>query len=121
MEPAKKLLSRSVSVNFGFRRHLLMERCSGRVYILRTERRRAIATPRETRMLCRVVLGHVLRLASTDFKAHETIRGTEYTSVLGCADGSNQEFVVFDVTQVYPEYIMFYADPRGETPDCTVH
>lgn len=72
-------------------------------------------------MLCRVVLGHVLRLASTDFKAHETIRGTEYTSVLGCADGSNQEFVVFDVTQVYPEYIMFYADPRGETPDCTVH
>lgn len=53
-----------------------------------------------SRMLCRVVLGHVLRLASTDFKAHETIRGTEYTSVLGCADGSNQEFVVFDVTQV---------------------
>ena len=52
------------------------------------------------RMLCRVVLGHVLRLASTDFKAHETIRGSEYTSVLGCADGSNQEFVVFDVTQV---------------------
>eukprot|EP00435_Cladocopium_sp_Y103_P051374 s82_g15.t3 len=69
-------------------------------------------------MLCRVVLGHVLRLPSTDFKAHETIRGTEYTSVLGCADGSNQEFVVFDVTQVYPEYIMFYADPKGETPDC---
>ena len=51
-------------------------------------------------MLCRVVLGHVLRLPKVDAKAHETIKDTEYTSVLGSADGSNNEFVVFDVAQV---------------------
>ena len=51
-------------------------------------------------MLCRVVLGHVLQLSGVDSKAHEKVRDEGATrSVLGCADGSNKEFVVFDVSQ----------------------
>ncbi|CAK9055672.1 unnamed protein product [Durusdinium trenchii] len=70
-------------------------------------------------MLCRVILGHVLELSTrTDSRAHETIEGTDYTCVLGCADGTNKEFVVFDVAQVYPEYLMFYSKPGGEPTDC---
>ena len=50
-------------------------------------------------MLCRVVLGNVLELPKTDMKAHERVAGTEHTSVTGCADGTNKEFIVFDVAQ----------------------
>ncbi|CAE7237764.1 Tiparp [Symbiodinium natans] len=64
-------------------------------------------------MLCRVVLGNILQLRGIDAKAHETVAGTEYTSVLGCADGTNREFIVFDVAQVYPEYVMFYCAEGG--------
>ena len=50
-------------------------------------------------MLCRVVLGKILELPRTDTKAHERVAGTEYSSVLGSADGTNKEFIVFDVAQ----------------------
>lgn len=59
-------------------------------------------------MLCRVVVGQALRLSGSDSSAHETIKGTGGTCVVGVADGSNTEFVLFDVSQAYPEYIMFY-------------
>ncbi|CAE7548117.1 SEC63 [Symbiodinium sp. CCMP2456] len=65
-------------------------------------------------MLCRVVLGRILELPRKDPKAHERVIGTDFTSVMGCADGANREFIVFDVSQVYPEYVMFYCAEGGE-------
>ena len=50
-------------------------------------------------MLCRVVLGKILELPRKDPKAHERVAGTDFTSVMGCADGTNREFIVFDVSQ----------------------
>lgn len=71
-------------------------------------------------MLCRVVLGKILELPRKDPKAHERVIGTDFTSVMGCADGANREFIVFDVSQVYPEYVMFYCAEGGEPPDCAI-
>ena len=68
-------------------------------------------------MLCRVALGKVME-TKPDSRCEEWIKGTDGHCVTGVADGSNQEFIVFDTQQVYPEYIMFYSQPGGEPPDC---
>jgi len=68
-------------------------------------------------MLCRVVLGKVVEMNSgeRDYTAENRIIGKPHLdSVLGNAnparsDGHNaREFLVYEPSQVYPEYIMYY-------------
>lgn len=60
-------------------------------------------------MLCRVVLGNVRHVSGCDQAAERLVVNSGYDSVLGRTD--HREFLVYDVSQIYPEYIMFYK-PR---------
>ena len=57
-------------------------------------------------MLCRVILGKTLKVTGTDRQAENRIRGTDYDSLQGKTN--HREFLVYDNSLVYPEYIMFY-------------
>lgn len=65
-------------------------------------------------MLCRVTLGNMKELPAkkTDMKAERfvdvecDVQDREFDSVLGKTD--YREFLVYDVEQIYPEYIMHY-------------
>jgi hypothetical protein len=70
-------------------------------------------------MLCRVILGQTLRLpdGQADHDAENLINGTSNDSLLGmpapngtslCPCKGAREFLVYDNSLVYPEYIMFY-------------
>lgn len=66
-------------------------------------------------LLCRVVLGEILRLTAGGESIHETISAAInsgcYDSVLGdreASRGTYREFVVYDDSQVYPEYVILY-------------
>lgn len=66
-------------------------------------------------LLCRVVLGAMLHLATGGSAIHETIRtainSEQYDSVLGDREisvGTYREFIVYMEDQVYPEYLILY-------------
>lgn len=66
-------------------------------------------------LLCRTVLGEVLRMTAGGEATHGIIRSAmssgAYDSVLGdreSAVGTYKEFVVYREAQVYPEYLIFY-------------
>lgn len=66
-------------------------------------------------LLCRVVLGEVLRMTAGGEATHGIIRSAmrseAYNSVLGdreSAVGTYKEFVVYQEAQVYPEYLLLY-------------
>jgi hypothetical protein len=64
-------------------------------------------------MLCRVILGNQLKMAGTDSAAEKRVLGTDYQSLLGISPtwvkmSGAREFLVYENTLVYPEYIMFY-------------
>lgn len=65
--------------------------------------------------LCRVVLGEVLTLTTGGEAVHKTIESAihsqAYDSVMGDREasvGTYREFVVYEETRVYPEYIVLY-------------
>eukprot|EP00928_Gymnodinium_smaydae_P050924 TRINITY_DN34459_c0_g1_i1.p2 TRINITY_DN34459_c0_g1~~TRINITY_DN34459_c0_g1_i1.p2 ORF type:complete len:274 (-),score=61.76 TRINITY_DN34459_c0_g1_i1:100-921(-) len=58
-------------------------------------------------LLCRVVLGNVMRLEKgQDRTADRYADDPNIDSVLGFTD--SREFVIYDMAQIYPEYIMHY-------------
>lgn len=60
-------------------------------------------------LLCRVTLGNVKTLTEgQDRSADRFAKDTRYNSVLGFTTA--REFVVYDMTQIYPEYIMYYKE-----------
>lgn len=66
-------------------------------------------------LLCRVVLGEVLRMTAGGEATHGIVRSAmqseAYNSVLGdreSAVGTYKEFVVYKEAQVYPEYLLLY-------------
>eukprot|EP00931_Biecheleriopsis_adriatica_P073427 TRINITY_DN4770_c0_g1_i3.p1 TRINITY_DN4770_c0_g1~~TRINITY_DN4770_c0_g1_i3.p1 ORF type:complete len:416 (+),score=63.21 TRINITY_DN4770_c0_g1_i3:793-2040(+) len=66
-------------------------------------------------LLCRTVLGEVLRMTAGGEATHGIIRSAmssgAYDSVLGdreSAVGTYKEFVVYREAQVYPEYLVYY-------------
>jgi len=60
-------------------------------------------------LLCRVVLGNIKALPNgQDREADRFAKDPNVDCVVGCADGRSREFVVFDASQVYPEYVMYY-------------
>jgi len=63
-------------------------------------------------ILCRVACGELLRMLRPDSRAVEqALAGKMATSVLGDREasvGTYREFVVFDSTQIYPEYVILY-------------
>jgi len=60
-------------------------------------------------LLCRVTLGNMWKVDGTDRQAEELVRDPAFDSVLG--ESNFREFIVYDVAQVYPEYIMYYKLP----------
>jgi len=63
-------------------------------------------------LLCRVCLGEAFRIEDFDSKAERHVLGsTEYDSLLGDREakvGTYREFIVYNESQVYPEYVIIY-------------
>lgn len=68
-------------------------------------------------MLCRVLLGNMKSISGTDRNAERQVVGTEFDSLMGIAIAPYREFLVYDVAQVYPEYIMYCREGFERTPD----
>merc|ERR1712151_1100211 len=71
-------------------------------------------------LLCRVVLGNLLAIEGTDEQGEERMKDG-YNSLLGKTDA--REFVIYDISQAYPEYIMYYKFDKAlsETPEAALH
>lgn len=67
-------------------------------------------------MLCRVLLGNLKSISGTDRNGERHVVGTEYDSLMGIADSTHREFLVYDVAQVYPEYIMYCRKGFAPSP-----
>lgn len=72
-------------------------------------------------LLCRVVLGEVLRMTAGGEATHGIVRSAmrsgAYNAVLGdreSAVGTYKEFVVYKEAQVYPEYLLLYERETEE-------
>jgi len=64
-------------------------------------------------LLCRVTLGSVLKVEGTDRSAFKKVlENPDYDCVMGKTN--YREFIVYDMAQIYPEYIMQYAPPTAE-------
>eukprot|EP00930_Biecheleria_cincta_P009097 TRINITY_DN110753_c0_g1_i1.p1 TRINITY_DN110753_c0_g1~~TRINITY_DN110753_c0_g1_i1.p1 ORF type:complete len:273 (-),score=66.22 TRINITY_DN110753_c0_g1_i1:4-822(-) len=64
-------------------------------------------------LLCRVTLGAVKKLPpGQDREADRFASDPSVNSVLGFTD--QREFVVYDMAQIYPEYIMYYKEDETE-------
>jgi hypothetical protein len=59
-------------------------------------------------LLCRVTLGNMKVVEGTDRQAERLVKDPNIDSVLGKTDF--REFLVYDVAQIYPEYIMWYKE-----------
>eukprot|EP00439_Symbiodinium_sp_Y106_P076042 s52_g15.t1 len=60
-------------------------------------------------LLCRVTLGNLKMLPKgQDRSADRFADDPNVDSILGCTD--TREFVVYDTSQIYPEYIMYYKE-----------
>jgi hypothetical protein len=65
-------------------------------------------------LLCRVVCGNMKKLEQFDQSAHRFVQSPSppnYDSVLGdreAAAGTYREFIVYEETQIYPEFIILY-------------
>mmetsp|Transcript_118118 Transcript_118118/g.252429 ORF Transcript_118118/g.252429 Transcript_118118/m.252429 type:complete len:316 (-) Transcript_118118:39-986(-) len=63
-------------------------------------------------LLCRVTLGNMKKLApGQDRNADRFASDPSYNSVLGTTN--TREFIIFNMTQIYPEYLMYYKDAAG--------
>jgi len=71
-------------------------------------------------LLCRVVLGNILEIEGTDPRGEERVVGTSNDSLLGTTDA--REFVIYDIRQAYPEYVMYYKVDKelSETPEAAL-
>lgn len=59
-------------------------------------------------MLCRVILGNIKQVQGTDQQAERLVRDPRVDSVLGTTNF--REFLVYDASQIYPEYILWYKE-----------
>ena len=64
-------------------------------------------------MLCRVILGNIYKMSGTDTSAENRVLGTDYDSLIGISPSWVQmagarEFLIYDNSLCYPEYIMWY-------------
>jgi hypothetical protein len=63
-------------------------------------------------LLCRVVCGEMYYITKSDVSAIDKAMATgKYDGVIGDrekAAGTYREFVVFDESQIYPEYVVLY-------------
>ena len=62
-------------------------------------------------LLCRVACGQMFRMLRPDHQLVDQVIGTTASAVLGDREasvGTYREFVVFDASQIYPEYVILY-------------
>merc|ERR1712224_1165758 len=67
-------------------------------------------------VLCRVAMGKFFYTKERDEKAADKSKSGEYDSTMGDRRASAKtfrEFVVYDVDQVYPEYVILYSRAHG--------
>lgn len=65
-------------------------------------------------LLCRVILGNVYHIEhGTDRDAERLVDDPDFDSVVGVAH-KHREFLVYDVSQVFPEYIFHYSAPVAD-------
>jgi hypothetical protein len=74
---------------------------------------RANSAGEKVMMLCRVILGNIYKMSGTDQQAEKKVLGTNYDSLIGISPSwvsmpGAREFLVYDNSLCYPEYIMFY-------------
>jgi len=81
------------------------------------------AEGRCTMLLCRVCLGEVYRLQEFDTHGERHVLESkgQYNSLLGDGEaraGTFQEFVLYEASQIYPEYLIVYKRCHCRSPAC---